>query len=161
MKRNHATAAYALTQISIWGTYGFLFTYANPYMTERLGLTDTLAGWLLCACVFLQVQPSFSNALGMEGIHGGMNINFAVARGIGSVSFGVAAKLAALLIGVMGMTGASLLGAASSLLLVAAVLLMPRGSRLTPKTEEAPTSAWEFFRESPKMAVLLVGIMLL
>ena len=211
--------AYALTQISIWGTYGFLFTYANPYMTEKLGLSDTLAGWLLClatalacllqplltavadrtrwnvrrillcsgvltalcagltllpglsvaayavlfgsACVFLQIQPAFSNALGMEGIHGGMNINFAVARGIGSVSFGVAAKLAALLIGVMGMNGSSLLGAASSLLLVAAVLLMPKGRRLTPKTEEAPTSAWEFFRESPKMAVLLVGVMLL
>ena len=219
MKRNHATAAYALTQISIWGTYGFLFTYANPYMTEKLGLSDTLAGWLLClatalacllqpllttvadrtrwnvrrillcsgvltalcaaltllpglsvaayavlfgsACVFLQIQPAFSNALGMEGIHGGLNINFAVARGIGSVSFALAAKLASLLIGVMGMNGASLLGAASSLLLVAAVLLMPRGSRLTPKTEEAPTSAWEFFRESPKMAVLLVGVMLL
>ena len=219
MKRNHATAAYALTQISIWGTYGFLFTYANPYMTEKLGLSDTLAGWLLClatalacllqplltaiadrtrwnvrrillcsgvltalcaaltllpglsvaayavlfgsACVFLQIQPAFSNALGMEGIHGGMNINFAVARGIGSVSFALAAKLASLLIGVMGMNGASLLGAASSLLLVAAVLLMPRGSRLTPKTEEAPTSAREFFRESPKMAVLLVGVMLL
>ena len=219
MKRNHATAAYALTQISIWGTYGFLFTYANPYMTEKLGLSDTLAGWLLClatalacllqplltavadrtrwtvrrillcsgvltalcaaltllpglsvaayavlfgsACVFLQIQPAFSNALGMEGIHGGLNINFAVARGIGSVSFALAAKLASLLIGVMGMNGASLLGAASSLLLVAAVLLLPRGSRLTPKTEEAPTSAWEFFRESPKMAVLLVGVMLL
>ena len=219
MKRNHATAAYALTQISIWGTYGFLFTYANPYMTEKLGLSDTLAGWLLClatalacllqplltavadrtrwnvrrillcsgvltalcaaltllpglsvaayavlfgsACVFLQIQPAFSNALGMEGIHGGMNINFAVARGIGSVSFALAAKLASLLIGVMGMNGASLLGAASSLLLVAAVLLMPKGSRLTPKTEEAPTSAREFFRESPKMAVLLVGVMLL
>ena len=219
MKRNHATAAYALTQISIWGTYGFLFTYANPYMTEKLGLSDTLAGWLLClatalacllqplltavadrtrwnvrrillcsgvltalcagltllpglstaayavlfasACVFLQIQPSFSNALGMEGIHGGMHINFAVARGIGSVSFGVAAKLAALLIGVMGMNGASLLGAASSLLLVAAVLLMPKGRRLVAKTEEAPTSAREFFQESPKMAVLLVGIMLL
>lgn len=212
-------AAYALTQISIWGTYGFLFTYANPYMTERLGLSDTLAGWLLClatalacllqplltavadrtrwnvrrillcsgvltalcagltllpglstaayavlfasACVFLQIQPSFSNALGMEGIHGGMHINFAVARGIGSVSFGVAAKLAALLIGVMGMNGASLLGAASSLLLVAAVLRMPKGRRLVAKAEEAPTSAREFFQGSPKMAVLLVGIMLL
>ena len=113
------------------------------------------------ACVFLQIQPAFSNALGMEGIHGGLNINFAVARGIGSVSFALAAKLASLLIGVMGMNGSSLLGAASSLLLVAAVLLMPRGSRLTPKTEEAPTSAREFFRESPKMAVLLVGVMLL
>ena len=52
-------AAYALTQISIWGTYGFLFTYANPYMTERLGLTDTLAGWLLCLATALAclLQP--------------------------------------------------------------------------------------------------------
>lgn len=219
MRKNHATAFYALTQVSIWGTYGFLFSYANPYMTEKLGLSDTLAGWLLClatalacllqplltavadrtrwnvrrillcsgvltsfcaaltllpglsviayavlfgcSCVFLQIQPAFSNALGMEGIHSGLNINFAVARGIGSVSFGVAAKLAALLIGVMGMNGASLLGACSSLFLVAAVLLMPAGSRLTPKAGEAPTSARDFFRESPKMAVLLLGVMLL
>ena len=59
MKRNHATAAYALTQISIWGTYGFLFTYANPYMTEKLGLSDTLAGWLLCLATALAclLQP--------------------------------------------------------------------------------------------------------
>lgn len=219
MRKNHATAFYALTQAAIWGTYGFLFTYANPYMTEKLGLSDTLAGWLLClatalacllqpllttvadrtrwnvrrillcsgvltsfcaaltllpglsvaayavlfgsACVFLQIQPAFSNALGMEGIHGGLNINFAVARGIGSASFALAAKLASLLIGVMGMNGASLLGAASSLLLFAAVLLMPKGSRLTPKAAETPTSARDFFRESPKMAVLLVGVMLL
>ena len=59
MKRTHAMAAYALTQISIWGTYGFLFTYANPYMTEKLGLSDTLAGWLLCLATALAclLQP--------------------------------------------------------------------------------------------------------
>ena len=219
MRKNHATVFYALTQVAIWGTYGFLFSYANPYMTEKLGLSDTLAGWLLClatglacllqplltavadhtrwnvrrillcsglltalcagmtllpglsvaayavlfcgACVFLQIQPAFSNAMGMEGIHGGLNINFAVARGVGSVSFGLGAKVSASLIGVMGMNGAPLLGACSAMLLVVAVLLMPKGGRLTPKAEESPTSAREFFRESPKMAALLVGIMLL
>ena len=59
MRKNHATVFYALTQVAIWGTYGFLFSYANPYMTEKLGLSDTLAGWLLCLATGLAclLQP--------------------------------------------------------------------------------------------------------
>ena len=147
------TFQYALQQIMLWAQYGCLFSYANPYLTQQLGLSDSAAGLVLglatglsfllqpllasavdrssldarkiclltalvnglscfavvlipggatvsfaIACLTLQILPSFSNAMGMEAMRSGREINFAVARGIGSVSFGVFAKVTALLI---------------------------------------------------------------
>lgn len=218
-KQNSATLQYTFVQAMIWGTYGLLFSYANPYLTEKLGLSDTAAGLILCAatalacllqpaltaaadrtglsvrrilafsgaltaacaaatmlprigaaataalfacaCVGLQVQPSFANALGMEGIRSGQRINFGLARGVGSVSFGVTARIAPLLIERIGMAGVALAGAVTAALLVPAVFLMPAGKRLAARREEKPTSAAEFFRGNPKMAGFLLGAILL
>ncbi len=220
-KQASATLPYVFVQGMIWATYGFLFSYANPYMTEKLGLSDTAAGLILCAatalacllqpaltaaadrtdlnvrhilafggaltavcaaatmlprlgtaaeaalfagaCVGLQILPSFANALGMEGIRCGLKINFGLARGIGSVSFGVAARVAPLLIEFFGsMSGVALAGAVTAALLIPAVFLMPAGMRLgTRKTDDRPTSAKEFFRENPKMVGFLLGAVLL
>lgn len=214
-----ATLPYTFVQIMLWATYGFLFSYANPYMTEKLDLTDTAAGLILCAatgfacllqpaltaaadrtklnvrrvlvcsaaltaacaaatclpglgipataalfacaCVWLQVLPSFANALGMEGIRSGQKINFGLARGVGSVSFGVAARIAPLLIGKIGMSGVAIAGAATAAILVPAVLWMPAGRRLAPRKEDKPTTAAEFFRENPRMIGFLIGAILL
>jgi len=221
MSRNGecATAQYSFVQAMLWGTYGFLFSYANPYMTEKLGMTDTAAGLLLCAatalacllqplltaladrtglrvrsilafsgaltalsaattmlprigtgatavlfagaCVGLQALPSFANALGMEGIRSGQRINFGLARGVGSVSFGVAARVAPLLIARLGMAGVALAGAVTASLFVSAVFLMPVGKRLAARVEDAPTSAADFFRENHKMVGFLLGAILL
>lgn len=221
MKKIHGsvTLQYTFVQAMIWGTFGFLFSYANPYMTEKLGLSDTAAGLILCAatalacvlqplltsaadrtglnvrrilaysgvltaacaaatclpglgvaptavlfagaCVGLQVQPSFANALGMEGIRSGQKINFGLARGVGSVSFGVTARIAPLLIARIGMSGVALAGAVTAALLVPAVFLMPAGKRLGTRKEDKPTSAAEFFRENPKMVGFLLGAILL
>ncbi|MBQ6430341.1 MAG: MFS transporter [Oscillospiraceae bacterium] len=219
-KQASATLPYVFVQGMIWATYGFLFSYANPYMTEKLGLSDTAAGLILCAatalacllqpaltaaadrtnlsvrrilafggaltavcaaatmlpqlgaaaeaalfagaCVGLQVLPSFANALGMEGIRRGLRINFGLARGIGSVSFGAAARVAPLLIDKLGMAGVALAGAVTAALLIPAVFLMPAGGRLAAQREEdKPTSAKEFFRENPGMAGFLLGAILL
>lgn len=218
-KRESVTGQYSFVQAMIWGTYGFLFSYANPYMTEKLGLSDTAAGLILCAatalacllqpaltaaadrtglsvrkilafsgaltalfaaatmlprlhvgmtaalfagaCAGLQVLPSFANALGMEGIRGGQRINFGLARGVGSVSFGVTARIAPLLIAKIGMAGVALAGAVTAALLVPAVFLMPTSGRLTAHKEDKPTSAIDFFRENPKMVGFLLGAILL
>lgn len=218
-KSNSATPQYIFLQAMLWATYGFLFSYANPYLTEKLGLTDTAAGLILCAatavavllqpvltaasdrtglsvrsillfsgaltsvcasatllpyfgtagtallfagaCAGLQVLPSFANALGMEGIRSGQNINFGLARGIGSVSFGVAARVAPVLIGRLGMSGVAAAGAATVALVMLSVLLMPVGRRLSARKEDKPTSAAEFFRENPKMIGFLLGAILL
>lgn len=219
-KQDGATLQYSFVQAMIWATYGFLFSYANPYMTEKLGLSDTAAGLILCAatalacllqplltaaadrtglsvrrilafggaltaafaaaavlprlgagaeaalfagaCASLQVLPSFANALGMEGIRGGLRINFGLARGIGSVSFGIAARVAPLLIGEIGMSGVAIAGGATAALLLPAVFLMPAGRRpAAQKAEEKPSSAADFFRENTKMIGFLLGAILL
>lgn len=218
-KQTSATLPYTFVQAMIWGTYGLLFSYANPYMTEKLGLTDTVAGLILCAatglacllqpaltaaadrtslnvrkilafggaltalcaaatmlprlgvgataalfagaCVGLQILPSFANALGMECIRSGQKINFGLARGVGSVSFGVTARIAPLLIARLGMAGVALAGAVTAALLVPAVFLMPAGRQLAAQKEDKPTPAAAFFRGNPKMAVFLLGAVLL
>lgn len=214
-----ATPWFALIQVFLWGTYGILFSYANPYLTEKIGLSDSLAGIVLCiataisfllqplvtaladrrglrvkkillfsglftavcaaatmlpglsasatmllfaaSCVGLQVQPSFSNALGMEGIRGGQQIDFALARGIGSVSFGLSARIGALLIQALGMDGTAIAGAVTALLMTLATMLMPEAKQLAPRSEDKPTTASVFFGENPKLATLLLGAVLL
>lgn len=219
MKQRNATLPYAFVHMMLWALYGFLFSYANPYLTEKLSFSDTTAGvilgvatalafllqplltsvvdrtrlnvrhvcvfWALfttlsatatilpvgntatmlffaAACVSLQTLPSFANALGMEGIRGGQKINFGLARGLGSVCFGVSAKLASPLIDSFGMDIVALSGAVCAALLALAVLFFPKGSRpASAGAEEKPTSAKVFFQENPKFIVLLIGVVLL
>lgn len=48
MKTNrNLTARYALIQTFLWAEFGFMFSYGNQYLTERLHLTDTAAGLVL------------------------------------------------------------------------------------------------------------------
>lgn len=219
MKNQSATAAYALIHAMLWSVYGFLFSYANPYLTERLSFSDTQAGLILgiatalsfalqplltsvvdrtrlnvknlstfcalltaaCAaltllhpgenatmllfaasCVCLQVLPSFANALGMEGIRGGRSVNFGVARGVGSVCFGVSARLASPLISAMGMDAVALSGAVSAAMLALAIAVFPNNPLSADRSDaEKPTTARVFFKEEPKFLVLLLGVILL
>ena len=113
------------------------------------------------ACIGLQTLPSFANALGMEGIRSGQKINFGLARGIGSVFFGVSCRAASPLIDGFGWVAVPLSGAACAILLALAVVFFPKGDRLSAQTEEKPTTAREFFRENPKFIGLLIGVVLL
>ena len=220
MKKN-ATACYALTQLMLWGEYGFLLSYATNFLTERLRLTNTLAGVLLAAatagaflaqpaltalidrknvpvrrvlicvaalnavfCVLvlltrrsvaltsvmfvlasvcLQVQPSFSNALAMQGIRSGMRINFGIARGLGSVSFGVCCRIAPVLIAVkgLGLNAVPLFAALTAALLAASAAVFPRTRAVQAQAEERPATAAEFFRTNRKFVGLLLGVILL
>ena len=214
MKRN-LTFRYALQQAMLWAEYGFLFSYANPYMTEQLGLSNSHAGLALgiatalsfllqpvlasladktrlnakrvclmaslllivfavsavlipsCAvvlfalsCVMLQVKPSFSNAMGMHSISAGYQINFALARGIGSVAFGVSSKLGSVLIGYFGNQTIALAGAACAALFFLTTACLPDAHQLGGATE-APTTIRRFFAECPRFLPLLVATVLL
>lgn len=220
MKQRSATVPYMFMQASLWAIFGFIFSYANPYFTEKLQLSDTAAGWILClatglacllqpiltsvadrtrwnvrrllifsagvtgisclltllpvfsvtacmllfalACTGLQVLPGFANALGMEGIRSGQKINFGLARGLGSVCFGLSARLADPLISRMGMDGVALAGGVTALVFLASVVWMPAGQRLTTQAqEEAPSGAGEFFRTHRRFTLLLVAAVLL
>lgn len=219
MKQRNATVPYAFVHMMLWALYGFLFSYANPYLTEKLHFSDTAAGIILgvatgiafilqpiltsvvdrtnlnvryvcifcalfttaaamatvlpvsdtvtmllfaAACVSLQTLPSFANALGMESIRSGQKTNFGLARGLGSVCFGVSAKLASPLIAKFGLDAVAISGAVCAALMALSVLLFPKGKQLVAAAqEEKPTTAGVFFRENPKFIGLLLGVVLL
>lgn len=209
------TFSYALQQVMLWAQYGCLFSYANPYLTEQLGLSDSKAGILLgfatglsfllqpflasvadkssldarkicilgalwnalscvavvlipkgaavffaMACVTLQILPSFSNAMGMEAMRNGWEINFAVARGLGSVSFGLSAKGMAILIRQWGNQSVVLTGTVIAGLFVLTTLAFPKGEKVTGK-ENAGNAPGSFFRREPRFALLILASILL
>ena len=214
-RKNFLQACYCLMQGALWGTYGFIFSYANRYLLDR-GLTDFQVGLVLgiatalaflsqplltqivdktrlscrsvmiasssvmglcsaalllpsglsttvvlyaAACVCLQVLPSFSNALGMAAIQQGSRLNFGIARGIGSVSFGVCAQVGNLLISRFGFACIPISTIVLSVLLVLTTLPFPQGK---PSAQEAkPSGLWEFFRKNKKFALFLLGATLL
>lgn len=209
------TFTYALQQIMLWAQYGFLFSYANPYLTEQLGISDSGAGLILglatavsfllqpvlaavadridlnprricvaaalinglscfavamvpdwavvffaVACVTLQVLPSFSNAMGMEAMRSGWEINFAVARGIGSVAFGLSAKGMALLIKEFGNQSVVLGGTVIAVLFLITTLSFPKMGAME-KEKEGEAGAGSFFRREPKFILLILASVLL
>ena len=209
------TFTYALQQIMLWALYGCLFSYANPYLTEQLGISDSGAGIILglatalsfllqpvlaavadridlnprricvaaalingisciavatmatravvffaVACVTLQVLPSFSNAMGMEAMRSGWEINFAVARGIGSVSFGLSAKGMALMIKEFGNQSVVLGGAVIAILFLVTTLSFPKMGAVE-KEKEGENGAGSFFRREPKFILLILASVLL
>lgn len=209
------TFSYALQQVFLWAQYGCLFSYANPYLTEQLGLSDSTAGLVLgfatalsfllqpvltsvvektglnarmiclltavinglsclavavvpggavvffaLACVTLQILPSFSNAMGMEAMRNGWEINFALARGAGSVSFGVSAKVMAMLIDRYGNRSVVFTGFVIAALFFFMTMCLPKteNGEQEEKKEEAKES---FFRREPRFLLLIIASVLL
>ncbi len=219
--RKNTTFRYALIQIMLWGEFGFLISFAAPFLTEKLGLSDAVAGIVLAAatgvaflaqpvltalidrrelpvrrvlivigllnavfsaaalftqhslalttvlfalaCVCLQVAPSFSNALAMQGIRNGQSINFGLARGIGSLSFGICCRITPLLIAYppLGMNAVPLLGAVVAALLAVTAAMFPRTQTVAKQPCEKPVSAVMFFRENRRFFLVLLGVILL
>jgi PPP family 3-phenylpropionic acid transporter len=111
------------------------------------------------ACVCLQAAPAFSNAMGMQAIRAGYSLNFAVARACGSVSFGVAAKLTAVLISAFGNQAIAAAASVSALLFCATTLLFP-SVQVTGEAEK-PTPIRDFFRENPRFLFVLIASVLM
>ncbi len=111
------------------------------------------------ACVCLQIAPAFSNAMGMQAIRVGYSLNFAVARACGSISFGVAAKLTAVLISKFGNQAIAAAAAISAALFCLVTLAFP--SVHTTEEAKKPTPIKDFFRENPRFLFVLLASVLM
>ena len=213
MQSRTGTLRYSILQALLWGEFGLLISFANPWLTERIGLSDTTAGIVLAlamglallmqplltslidrsplsprkvlmlsalcctvccviaplffgwmaialfslACVCSQMAPSFCNALGMQAIRGGMDINFGAARGCGSVSFAICCQIEPMLNNAFGMDAIPYSSAVFALLLCAAAWWMPEGEKSAAEAQEAPTPIRAFFKAHQRFALLLVS----
>lgn len=112
------------------------------------------------ASVTLQILPSFSNAMGMEAMRNGWEINFAFARGVGSVAFGVSAKVIGSLTTAYGYQIVVLAGFAIAALFFIMTLSLPKTDK-----EESGTPIEKLqgnlFRREPRLALLILASILL
>lgn len=217
MQSRTGTLRYSILQALLWGEFGLLISFANPWLTERIGLSDTAAGIVLAlamglallmqpiltglvdrsplssrhvlmlsalccavccmaaplcsgwvsimlfglACVCIQTQPSFSNALAMQSIRGGLDINFGLSRGCGSASFAVCCLIEPMLNNFFGMDTIPYATAVFAVLLCMATWRMPEAKKAMNAAEEAPTPIREFFRTHQRFALLLIAATLL
>lgn len=111
------------------------------------------------ANVALGVLPCFVNALGMVGSRAGLNINFGVTRGLGSLSYGIFTQIANLSIVRWGDGAVSWLGLGLGLGLGALCVCFPAGG--APEHREQPTGLLEFLGKNRDFTVFLLGNVLL
>ena len=111
------------------------------------------------ACVTLQVLPSFSNALGMAAIHRGERLNFSVARGFGTLSFGAGAQLA---VPLMDRLGLGVIPGGTALLCILLFLsCLPFRQSEMQNGDEKPDPVGLFFRKNKSFLLFLVAVTLL
>lgn len=111
------------------------------------------------ACVALQVLPSFSNALGMAAIHRGQRLNFSIARGFGTLSFGAGAQLAVPLMDRLGL--GVIPGGTAILCLFLLLSCLPFSHSTAQAEEDAPDPLGVFFRNNKPFVLFLVAATLL
>lgn len=111
------------------------------------------------ACTALQILPSFSNAMGMAAIHRGSRLNFGVARGLGGLSFGLAAQLAQPLMKLLGLSAIPI--ATALLCLPLALACLPFSHDGNAAEGEKPDPVGRFFRRNKSFALFLFASVLL
>lgn len=111
------------------------------------------------ACVALQVLPSFSNALGMAAIHRGERLNFSLARGFGTLSFGAGAQLA---VPLMDRYGLGVIPAGTAIMCLLLLLsCIPFSHSKAQSSEENPDPIGVFFRNNKPFVLFLAAVTLL
>lgn len=128
-----------------------------------LALADTKSAAvpLMClACLCVQTQPAFVNALGVCAMHNGLHINYGLCRGIGSVSFALCVRAVNALITHLGMRAVSVSAAVLALGLLITALLFPKLENLEKKQRSASRFS-EFFRNNKRFFLLLLASALL
>lgn len=217
MKRKNYTPLYAVLQALVWGGFGIVISYSEPYF-KAAGLTDgqyglimglvsalaffvmlglaelcsrlprltlqrlvaimgaltlvcsivlcllPLSAWLLLTlfclmAISVQALPSLVNGLGMAGLGSGLDVNFGVARGIGSASFAVFSFLAGQLIPApqIGVKAVPMLYAVVSAALIVFALLFPK---VRTAAQEKPSSGTPLLKNLSFLMVLLGSTLL-
>lgn len=142
----------------------FLTSTVNLVCTAAMGLAGRnmpVAGICYGICmVLLQMSTPLVNSIGIATINGGEKMNFGIARGFGSLGYGVSAYLIGVLTRRFGAPAVPVsIGAGLVLaLLVIADYPNPRPSQ---RTREASAARGGFLRRYPRFCCVLVGLVLI
>ena len=107
------------------------------------------------AYVGVVVYPAFVNSIGVVAMKSGYNVNFALARGVGALAFGITAWGTNLCIEHFGVGTLPFLGALFCVLGLASTLVFPTGAESLTKGEKA-SKATDFFRRNKRFMLTLL-----
>ena len=114
-------------------------------------------------CIFLQMLPSFTNALGMDSIKHGAPTSYSLARGTGSLAYSASAMVTGVLVRSLGVRMVFWLAAIMAVLLMISAIWYHKAADVSlPPQETAKEARKEsFLRKYPRFALFLVGTVFL
>lgn len=154
-------------RIPIKRTIMILTTFLCGCLLLLLFLTNSNVGILLAVLycisliVVLTLQP-FINSLGFEYINNGMNINFGISRGAGSLSFALTSYAVGMLLARFTPNALPVFVLVSSVLLFLPLILLPKTSAVVDEAEEkSNVKISSLFKKYPFLVYLTLGFSLL
>lgn len=128
------------------------------FFSGSLVLTGLLYG---ISIALLQLLTPFINALGMESINQGQNLNFGLARGMGSVAYAVICYILGIITVKAGARSIPVSVIIFAILTLVCVIAFPfvktQVSSKTASSGKSQTSPLQFFRKYRRFSLVLIG----
>lgn len=128
------------------------------FFSGSLVLTGLLYG---ISIALLQLLTPFINALGMESINQGQNLNFGLARGMGSVAYAVICYILGIITVKAGARSIPVSVIIFAILTFVCVIAFPfvktQVSSKTASSGKSQTSPLQFFRKYQRFSLVLIG----
>ena len=149
---------------------GGVVLIAGILMLQYKNLAMTAVAGIGIGCVAIQAMPSLANSLATESELGGVQVNYPIARGMGSLAYSVMTFLAGQLIGKSGIIAVPILTLAVGIVLLIAAFAFGQvsGIRDEEKTLQEKTDNTNkkntgntFFANYPYLIVFLIGSVLI
>ncbi len=142
--------------------------YALIFVAGLALMTVAKSAWMVAALFVvlhfgISISESFTASLAMEQVNRGVNLNFGLARGIGSVGYGVASLVLGQMVAQNGEAVVMPYLVALCVLCVAALLPFgtPGATMRTQKEHIQTQSMGDFIRENRRFCLFVVGIALM
>lgn len=149
---------------------GVAVLIAGILMLQYKNLAMAAAAGIGIGCVAIQTMPSLVNSLATESELGGVQVNYPIARGLGSLAYSVMTFLAGQLIGKTGIIAVPILTIIVGIVLLAAALVFQKVAGIReeekviqdkPDKMDKKNSGGAFFANYPYLIVFLFGSVLI
>lgn len=140
--------------------YLIMFAAAGALMPSALPVW-LVAGLFVVLNFSVSISETFANSLAMEQVNRGVNLNFGLARGMGSVGYALGSLGLGRLVALNGERMVMPFVIVLSLMSIAALLPFGRGTVMTEKKDPKTLKLGVFVRENKRFCLFVVGVALM
>lgn len=140
--------------------YLIMFAAAAALMPSSLPVW-LVAGLFVLLNFSISISETFSNSLAMEQVNRGINLNFGLARGMGSVGYAAASLALGRMVAARGERTVMPYIMVFCVLSILALLPFGRGAVASEKEEKQALKLGEFIRENKRFCLFVLGVALM